>query len=196
MRCGWGEKRERGCVRRWRHLQRLTIGAIRKAKLSNCLLKPHVATTQEPACEWVSPHQQQLEDHYAEAEIVMVCSADDTPKSLLILKFRCSKCRNTDLTKKQAIPNRNLERVAINQSNGGLIRDRDAAVIDITDDASRCVYFSKRFRYVDRSANEKPPICVRKFHLSATGVIEGIYIFVTGDSGHDETARFIMPITK
>ncbi len=76
-------------------------------------------------------HKQQLKDQKGKSKIVVVGGTDGTLEILLILQFWRSESWNADSAWKSAIANKYLERVAINYSYYRILRDHDAAFVDI-----------------------------------------------------------------
>src|SRR5262249_50441584 len=119
----------------WRrlHLRKLALRAIGKSELLDGGLDGHVAAAQIAACEGMTPHEEQMEDQDGETEIVVVGRPNNSVEGAS-LQFRWGEGGDTNLAEIVSAVDDNLKAVAIDELHCCVLRDRDAAVVDVSND--------------------------------------------------------------
>jgi hypothetical protein len=110
----------------------------------------------------MAPHEEQMEDQNGETEIVVIGGPNDPTKGPS-LQFRRSKGRDTDLAQVILAIDGNLKAVAVNESHCCVLCYRDAAVVDVSDDALILMDYSKGTSNVGPNAQKKPKVRSGKF---------------------------------
>ena len=131
-----GDKRrhtgERRDVRRRLHLRELAVRAIGKSELPDGGLARHVSVAQIAACEGMTPHEEQVEDQDGETEVVVVGRPNNSVEGAP-LQFRWCEGGNTNLAEIVLPIEDNLKAVAIDEFHCCVLRNCDAAVVDVSD---------------------------------------------------------------
>src|SRR5262249_55100637 len=136
-------------------------------------------------CEGMTPHEEQMEDQNGETEVVVVGRPNNSVEGTS-LQFRRSEGRDTDLAEIVLAIDGNLKAIAIDEPYCCVLRNRDAAVIDVSDDTLTLMDHRKRARNVCCNAQKKPKIRRGKLCLAALGAIELVDVLAAGNSWHQE----------
>jgi hypothetical protein len=111
----------------------LAVRAICKSELLDGDLDRHVSVAQIAACEGMMPHEEQVEDQDGETEIVAIGRPNNSAEGAS-LQFRWCEGGDTNLAKIVLAIDDNLKAVAVDEFHGCVLRNCDAAVVDVSDD--------------------------------------------------------------
>src|SRR5262249_2473407 len=109
------------------------VHAIGKSELLDGGLDRHVSAAQIAACEGMTPHEEQMEDQNGETEVVVVGRPNNSVERTS-LQFRWGEGGDADLAEIVSAIDGNLKAVAVDESHRCVLRNRDAGVVDISDD--------------------------------------------------------------
>ena len=177
-------------MRRRLHLRELAVRAIGKSELLDGCLDGHVSTAQKAACEGMTPHEEQMEDQDGETEVVVVGRPNNSTKRPP-LQFRWGEGGDTNLAEVILALDSNLKAVAVDQSHCCVLRNRDAAVVDVSNDTMILMDHGKGTSNVGCNAQKKSKVCRGKFCFSALGAVEFVDVLAARNFRHQETVRSV-----
>jgi hypothetical protein len=134
------------------------------------------------------PNEQQVEDQNGETEVVVIGGPHDSTKGPS-LEFRRREGRDTDLAQVGVPIDSDLKAIAVDKLHCCVLRNRDAAVVDVSDDTMILMDHGKGTRNVSCYTQKKPEVRRGKFRPAALGAVELVDVLAAGDSWHQEAVR-------
>ena len=103
-----------------------------------------------------------MEDQYGETEVVVIGGPNNSTKGTS-LQFRRREGRDTDFAQVGVAVDSYLKAVAVDELHCCVLRNRDAAVVDVSDDTMILMDHGKGARNVGGHAQQKPKVRRGKF---------------------------------
>src|SRR5262245_36221862 len=103
----------------------------------------------------MTPHEEQMEDQNGETEVVVVGRPNNSVEGAP-LQLRWGEGGNTNLAEIVVAIDGDLKAVAVDEFHRRVLRNCDAAVIDVSDDAVVLMDHSKGARNVGCNTQEEP----------------------------------------
>jgi len=171
-------------------LREFAVSAIGKSELLDCHLNRHVSAAQIAASEGMTPHEEQMEDQDGETEVVVVGRPNNSMEGAS-LQFRWCEGGNTDLAQIASAIDGNLKAVAVDEFHCCVLRDRDAAVVDVSDDTMVLMDHAKGTSNVGCNPQKEPKVRRGKLCFSALGAVEFVDVLAAGNSRHQKAVRSV-----
>src|SRR5262245_12520867 len=138
----WRHTAERRDVWRRLHLRKLAVRAIGKSELLDGGFDRHIPAARIAACKGMAPHEQQMEDQDGKTEVVVVGCPNNSVEGAS-LQLRRGEGGDTDLAEIVLAIDGNLKAVAVDELYCCVLRNCDAAVVDVSDDTIVLMDYTK-----------------------------------------------------
>ncbi|KAB0267204.1 hypothetical protein FEZ63_07660 [Microvirga brassicacearum] len=115
--------------------------------------------------------QRQKDHHHGKTEIIVMLGPNDTFE-WLSLQLRRRESLNTQFAEEASATACDLKAVTIDQTDGCVLTYQNAAVIDVTDDATAIVDSREGAPRIGRRPNKEFPVRPPKFGPSAFWAVE------------------------
>src|SRR5262245_3213818 len=131
-----------------------------------------------------------MEDEDGETEVVVVGRPNNSVERAS-LQFRWCERGDADFTEIVFAIYGNLKAVAVDQFHCCVLRNRNAAVVDVSDDTLILMDHAKGTSNVGCNTQKEPKIRSGKFCFSALGTVEFVDVLAAGNSWHQEAVRSV-----